>query len=185
MPIESASYVSQLNASNPASGDAMGQGDDQIRLIKQTLVASFPAVAGAVTASHAELNHTDGVTSPIQTQLDAKAPVNNATLIGTTAAQFVYVNGATLGAQRAHVVMGTGAAQQWAIVQEADRSLAIYSYTDAGVNQEIPVKFDRAGAMTVAGLVYGRGGGAGLGQITVSTSDPSGGADADIWFKVA
>lgn len=35
---------------------------------------------------------------------------------------------------------------------------------------------------TFAGLVYGRGGGAGLGQITVSTAAPSGGANGDLWL---
>lgn len=39
-----------------------------------------------------------------------------------------------------------------------------------------------AGTFQAGGLLYGRGGGAGLGQITVSTSAPSGGADGDLWF---
>lgn len=38
------------------------------------------------------------------------------------------------------------------------------------------------GAPTFAGLVYGRGGGNGLGQIQVSTSAPSGGANGDLWL---
>lgn len=40
-----------------------------------------------------------------------------------------------------------------------------------------------ASAPTFTGLVYARGGGAGLGQITVSTSEPSGGADGDLWLQ--
>lgn len=40
-----------------------------------------------------------------------------------------------------------------------------------------------AAGITAAGLLYGRGGGAGLGQITVSTSAPSGGADGDLWIQ--
>lgn len=38
-------------------------------------------------------------------------------------------------------------------------------------------------SISAGGLLYGRGGGAGLGQITVSTSAPSGGADGDLWFQ--
>ena len=37
----------------------------------------------AVTATAAELNHTDGVTSSIQTQLNAKAPTASPTFTGT------------------------------------------------------------------------------------------------------
>jgi len=37
----------------------------------------------AVTATATELNYVDGVTSAIQTQIDAKAPVNNPTFTGT------------------------------------------------------------------------------------------------------
>ncbi|MEG1971117.1 MAG: hypothetical protein RR101_13485 [Burkholderiaceae bacterium] len=42
---------------------------------------------------------------------------------------------------------------------------------------------DASGNLTSRGLLYGRGGGAGLGQITVSISGPSGGADGDLWFQ--
>lgn len=37
----------------------------------------------AITATAAELNHTDGVTSSIQTQLNAKAPTASPTFTGT------------------------------------------------------------------------------------------------------
>jgi len=40
-----------------------------------------------------------------------------------------------------------------------------------------------ASTITASGLLYGRGGGRGLGQITLSSSDPSGGANGDVWFK--
>lgn len=73
MGLESATYVGQLNSSNPAASDQRSQGDDHIRLVKATLLASFPAVTGAVTPTHTELNYVDGVTSAIQTQLDSLA----------------------------------------------------------------------------------------------------------------
>jgi len=70
MGLETGTYISDLNASNPASGDAKSQGDDHIRLVKSTIKATFPNVTGAVTPTHTELNYVDGVTSAIQTQLD-------------------------------------------------------------------------------------------------------------------
>lgn len=58
MPLESASYVSQLEASNPASTDLLRQADDHIRLIKAVLKATFPNISGAVSATHTQLNQS-------------------------------------------------------------------------------------------------------------------------------
>lgn len=69
MPLESATYISSLDASNPAGTDPKSQGDDHLRLIKSAIKATFPNVSGAVTPSHTELNYVAGVTSDIQTQL--------------------------------------------------------------------------------------------------------------------
>ena len=41
MPVETATYVSQLVATNPAGNDDLGQGDDHHRLIKTVLQNSF------------------------------------------------------------------------------------------------------------------------------------------------
>lgn len=42
MAVEGAIYISTLNSANPAATDLRNQGDDQIRLIKQILQATFP-----------------------------------------------------------------------------------------------------------------------------------------------
>ena len=56
-----------------------------------------PVINGtSVTATAAELNYVDGVTSAIQTQLNAKAPINNATFTGTTAIPTADINGGTI-----------------------------------------------------------------------------------------
>ena len=73
-------YLDDLNASNPAAGDDVSEGDDHIRGIKNVLKLTFPNVDAAVNATPTELNYVDGVTSAIQTQLDAK--VTNATHTG-------------------------------------------------------------------------------------------------------
>jgi len=73
-------YLDDLNSSNPAAGDNVSEGDDHIRGIKNVLKLTFPNVDAAVNATPTELNYVDGVTSAIQTQLDAK--VSNATHTG-------------------------------------------------------------------------------------------------------
>ncbi len=57
MPVETASYISQLVPTYPAGTDSKAQGDDHIKLIKAVLQAQFPNLgAAAVTPTAAELN---------------------------------------------------------------------------------------------------------------------------------
>lgn len=86
MGLETATYISDLNSSNPTAGDLKSQGDDHIRLVKSTVKATFPNVSGAVTPTHTELNYVDGVTSAVQTQIDAKAALASPTFTGVPAA---------------------------------------------------------------------------------------------------
>lgn len=60
MGLETGTYISSLNASNPTSGDNASQGDDHIRLIKSTILATFPNLTGAVTPTQDEINVIDG-----------------------------------------------------------------------------------------------------------------------------
>lgn len=62
MPLESATYINGLNASNPTGADTKAEGDDHIRLIKSAVKATFPNLTGAVTADQTELNILDGAT---------------------------------------------------------------------------------------------------------------------------
>jgi hypothetical protein len=79
MGLEVATYIHQLVTTNPVgASDLKSQGDEHLRLIKSTLQATFAAIAGAVTASHTELNYVTGVTSAIQTQLNGKAATSHA-----------------------------------------------------------------------------------------------------------
>ena len=56
MALETGSYISDLNSSNPQSSDSVSQADDHIRLIKATVKATFPNVTGAVTKTHSQIN---------------------------------------------------------------------------------------------------------------------------------
>jgi hypothetical protein len=56
MALETGSFISDLNSSNPQSSDSVSQADDHIRLIKSTVKATFPNVTGAVTKTHSQIN---------------------------------------------------------------------------------------------------------------------------------
>ena len=62
MALESTTYIDGLVATNPTGTDARSQGDDHIRLVKSAVKATFPNIAGAITATHTELNLIDGYT---------------------------------------------------------------------------------------------------------------------------
>ena len=64
MGLETATYISQLTATNPTASDPVSQGDDHLRLIKSVLQSQFTTLgAAAVTTTAAELNLLDGVTT--------------------------------------------------------------------------------------------------------------------------
>ena len=63
MGVETATYISELSATNPLGTDPISQGDDQIRLVKSVLQSQFTSLgAAAVTGTAAELNLIDGYT---------------------------------------------------------------------------------------------------------------------------
>lgn len=60
MTVESVTYISDLDDTYPASGDAPSEGDNHIRNIKTALAGTFASFTGAaVTATEAELNYLD------------------------------------------------------------------------------------------------------------------------------
>lgn len=82
MALEPATYINQLNASNPLGGDARSTTDDHIRLLKNVIKATFAAITGQVTATHIELNSLSGSgMTPIKMQaLAALANVSQGAL---------------------------------------------------------------------------------------------------------
>lgn len=82
MAVETALYPSQLNTNWPTAADMVSEGDDHLRLIKTVDKTTWPNVAGAVSASHIELNYLVGVTSGIQAQLNAKGAIAGQTWTG-------------------------------------------------------------------------------------------------------
>jgi len=71
MTIESATYIDELNQANPEGTADRSESDNHHRLIKAVLLASFPNISGAMTASDTELNSLDGVTANVVSILAA------------------------------------------------------------------------------------------------------------------
>ena len=130
MALESATYIDGLVTTNPTGADAKSTADDHLRLIKSTVKATFPNITGAVTPTHTELNYVDGVTSAIQTQLNAKAglsspaftdiPTAPTATLGTNSTQlastaFVAAAIANVNAQTATVVSVVSGTSQAAV----------------------------------------------------------------------
>jgi len=55
MPIESASFIHQLEPANPAGSDPIADSDNHIRLIKTALKNTFPNITAPVTANQHQL----------------------------------------------------------------------------------------------------------------------------------
>lgn len=113
MAVDSSTYVGNFNTALPAASDPKSEGDDNFRQVKTAIVNSFPNVKGAVTADHNELSYMDGVTSAVQTQLDAKAPLASPALTGTPTAPTASAGTnttqiATMAALQAAVAAATG-----------------------------------------------------------------------------
>lgn len=95
MGLETASFVSQLNGTNPVSTDGLAQADDHMRLIKTTLTNTFANMAGAVTTDQNELNTLDGYTG---TLADHNLLSGNA-VAGVTSADVGNLSGTTSNIQ--------------------------------------------------------------------------------------
>jgi hypothetical protein len=57
MALESSTYIDGLVATNPTGSDNIAQGDNHIRLLKSTIKATFPNIAGAVSGTHTTINN--------------------------------------------------------------------------------------------------------------------------------
>lgn len=64
MALETGTFISDLVSTNPVASDNVSQGDDHIRLLKATIKATFPNIAGAVTPTHTELSRLGTTGSP-------------------------------------------------------------------------------------------------------------------------
>lgn len=93
MAIESATYINQLDPTNPGSNDPVGEGDNHTRLLKSVLKATFPNVSGPINLTAGQLSNPILTTTPVADQAVYFTS-------GTTAANYVLTaHGRSLVAQ--------------------------------------------------------------------------------------
>jgi hypothetical protein len=160
MGLETATYIDGLVITNPTSTDPKSAGDDHFRLLKSTIKASFPNIAGAVTPTHTVLNYMLGVTSAVQTQIDSKGAITGQTWTGThnfaattsignvSATEISYLDGVTSAIQTQIDSKGAIAGQTWtgthvfpSTVSFGNVSATELSYLD-GVTSAIQTQMD-------------------------------------------
>lgn len=69
MALETGTYISDLVSTNPVATDGLAEADNHLRLIKSTLLATFPNVTNVINSTHTELNIVDGDTAATSTTL--------------------------------------------------------------------------------------------------------------------
>lgn len=94
MALESATYISDLNAANPAATDGLAQADDHFRLIKGAVKATFPNVTGAISATHTALDAAATFASGISASA-AEINVLDGISAGLTSAELSILDGVT------------------------------------------------------------------------------------------
>lgn len=156
MGLEVATYISGLNASNPVGvSDPKSQGDDHLRLIKSTLLNTFPNINAAVSATPAELNRLVGVTgvtgtlklvldtsptivTPILTTPAISNPAFSGTITGAPTASGIWtfsaghlnITGASIPKLRFQNTAGA-LNEKWSTIAETTTGLAMDFVDDA------------------------------------------------------
>lgn len=154
MPLETASYINQLDAANPLGSDPIASGDDHIRLIKAALKATFPNVAGVVNATNAQLDN---------------------------AINAVLKDGSVAMTGPLSLPGNASSALQAVPKQQLDAVIAALGTMSSQNSNAVTITGGSITGTTVNGNVVGSNS---VGARTISTSAPSGGSDGDIWYKV-
>ena len=156
MAKETASYISQLVATNPVASDSVSVGDDHIRMIKDVLKTQFSGLSGttAVTATEAEMNYLDIAT--LGTSADSKVLTQASGVV--TIAGDVVVSGTTpkvtigdAGAEDTMLAFDGNAVDFHVGLDDSADDLVIGTGTTAGTATAIMVD----GGGTLATTFYG------------------------------
>lgn len=185
MSLETGTYIDDLVVTNPLSSDARSEGDDHIRLIKSVLKNTFPNVAGAVNATHTELGYVAGVTSAIQTQLDAllaavalrpQMAITTVTVFYQATAPVGWTQVTTHNNKALRVVSGVGAGSGGSVAFTS----AFASKTPAGTIGGTALTTAQIPSHThnIKTTANGTGGGGGSGQFVASGGTSTGATEA-------
>ena len=126
MAKETATYISQLVATNPVASDSVSVGDDHLRMLKTVLKTQFSGLTGttAISASEAELNILDGVTA-------TAAELNILDGVTSTAAELNILDGVTSTTAELNLLDGvTSTTAELNIVDGVTATAAELNYND-------------------------------------------------------
>lgn len=161
MTVEAATYISDLNASYPGASDPFPEGDDHLRLIKSAIKATLPSVAGAVTATHTELNLLAGVTGAIRTATSTPISgeivlMRDTGIITGTPSTVSFVNGS------GGVTISSAYDEYWIVIEDVQcgtvtQSMRLQLSTNAGSSYPSNATGTDAQFSTVASGVAGAG----------------------------
>lgn len=170
MPIESATHISDLVATNPVGDtDTKATLDDHIRLIKTVLKTDFANITGAVTATHTELNAVTskaGLASPAFTgtpTAPTAAAGTSTTQIATTAFVAGTAFSSVLPAQTGNsgkFITTDGTTASWASIVGIPQTAQVYSGPPTGTFARAASKtgtYTQAGSTTVNATVVAHG----------------------------
>lgn len=148
MTIETAAYVAALNSSLPANTDPKSEGDDHLRLIKAVLLASFPNVTGAMSATHTELNYAVGVTSALA-GVNQTATLTNKTLTSPAVNTPVITGGRETKVAMASNEIDLAAGNWFTKTITGDISLTTTTVPASGTVASFLLELTNAGAHTI------------------------------------
>ena len=126
----------QVGGNQDTWGDLLNSNWTALDTLLGGVNATEFAILDGATVTTAELNYVSGVTSAIQTQIDAKAPTASPTFIGTVTIPTAAVTTVDLG--------------DWTITESA----GVLYFATGGVNK---MKLDASGNLTVTGDVTAYG----------------------------
>ena len=156
MAKETATYISQLVATNPVASDSVSVGDDHLRMLKTVLKTQFSGLSGttAITATEAEMNYLDIAT--LGTSADSKVLTQASGVV--TIAGDVVVSGTTpkvtigdAGAEDTMLAFDGNAVDFHVSLDDTADDLVIGTGTTAGTATAISID----GGGTLATTFYG------------------------------
>lgn len=95
MAVETATYVSQLDSTKPGINDLKSEGDDHLRLIKSTLVTTFPNVQGVSSSATSNSVNILPTTSGMQAAIAAASFSSSLPNQSGNAGKFITTDGTT------------------------------------------------------------------------------------------
>jgi len=147
MAKETATYISQLVATNPVASDSVSVGDDHLRMLKTVLKTQFSGLSGttAITATEAEMNYLDIAT--LGTSADSKVLTQASGVV--TIAGDVKITGTTplltigdAGAEDTTIVFDGNAKDFYVALDDSADKLLIGEGSTVGTNPILSITDD-------------------------------------------